>query len=187
MGRKDFGQSVLQLEFIIYLSNVDCEAIRALIALKLGRLLSFLSKNAFLQTNLHRGWGIISYLFSPYASHAVPSPFARPLTQSLTGRLARFESDTLSVSNMYLWINIVNKFLLHHKVNVRQWQIHRPTRNWTWDLPLTMDDQSSFLLYFYTITIEHFSLFKYVTHMIHSAVLLVCTFRDFWSYSQLIA
>ena len=33
-------------------------------------------------------------------------------------------------------INIVNKFLLHHKLNVSQWKIHWPTRNWTWNLPL---------------------------------------------------
>ena len=32
----------------IYVSNVDHEAVRARIALKLGRLLSFLSRNAFL-------------------------------------------------------------------------------------------------------------------------------------------
>ena len=34
-------------------------------------------------------------------------------------------------------INIVNKFLLHYKLNVRQWKNHWPTRNWTWDLPHT--------------------------------------------------
>ena len=31
-----------------YFSNIDCEAIRARIALKLGRLLNFLGRNAFL-------------------------------------------------------------------------------------------------------------------------------------------
>ena len=39
-----------------------------------------------------------------------------------------------SVSKLVL-SNIVNKFLLHHKLNVREWKIHWPTRNWTWDLP----------------------------------------------------
>ena len=32
--------------------------------------------------------------------------------------------------------NKVIQFLLHHKLNVSQWKIHWPTRNWSWDLPL---------------------------------------------------
>ena len=36
-----------------YFSNIDCEAIRAVITLKLGRLLSFMIRNAFLSINLH--------------------------------------------------------------------------------------------------------------------------------------
>ena len=37
----------------VYISNVDCEAIRARIALKLGGLLSFMIRNAFLYKNQH--------------------------------------------------------------------------------------------------------------------------------------
>ena len=44
---------------------------------------------------------------------------------------------TIIVTIRNLFFTIVNKFLLLHDINVRQWKNHWPTRNWTGDLPLT--------------------------------------------------
>ena len=53
MGLKGIGYVILSsshlnrlLHATVYFSNVDCHAIRAQIALKLGRLLSFMVRNA---------------------------------------------------------------------------------------------------------------------------------------------
>ena len=65
MSKHSRAPEIIIINKKVYFSNVDCEAIRARIALKLGRLLSFMIRNfckksASGEKNSDRGWALLT-------------------------------------------------------------------------------------------------------------------------------